>query len=108
MCESSDKICLLYYVFIFLLFSAFYGWRITEDAGEIIKESSDCILSPNIQGSSTYSAWKPIWRKSSTNPVKMHTIMRWMTCMAACDKEHLLFEQAQLRFLGDTFILAYI
>lgn len=34
--------------------------------------------------------------------------MRWMTCMAACDKEHLFFEQARRRFLGDPAMLRHI
>ncbi len=91
-----------------LLFSAFNGWRITEAAVEIIKASSDGVLRENSQSSSTYSAWRSILRKNSLSPVKMYMIMRWMTYMAACEKKHLVFEQAQPRFLGDASILCYI
>lgn len=69
---------------------------------EIIKKSFDSILRANSRGSSTYSAWRPFRERANSNPWEMLTIMRWMTCMAACDKEHLFFEQAQARFLGDT------
>ena len=83
---------------LFLLAAS--GLRRMEATVEIIKRSSDRILGTNSRGSSTYSARRPICgeRAQHRNPV-----MRWMTCMAACDKEHSFFKQAHPRFHCATF-----
>lgn len=48
----------------YISFSASYELTTMVAAVEIIKKSSDSILRANSWGSSTYSAWRPIWRKS--------------------------------------------
>lgn len=90
--------------FLFIILQPLLCWELWRAAVKIIKESFDSILREKKihKAHPPTQHGDPFREKANSNPWKMLMIMRWMTCMAACDKEHLFFEQTQPRFLRDT------
>ena len=70
----------------FLLAENYGGYYLT-----IINEYFDNILGANSGGSSRYTAWRAICRKSKLKSIrraKSRKMIRWIRCMASCSKEH--------------------